>query len=163
MKLFYLVFCCLSLTLLQSCSSSKLLRSYSETLQTDEGVNVKVNLKVNSVKSLSTATMTAVPHSFSYSVTNLDNTKTFYGYTKEPKMKKAFLYIYFSLSDGTRTEYKTPMQNIASHSLNLEVSPQMTSPEIPIVVMIPKDRKVVGVTGFAIKYDDTTTKEQLGF
>ncbi len=111
----------------------------------------------------SNAIITTVPHSFSYSVTNLDNTKTFYSYIKEPKMKRGFLYIYFSLSDGTKTEYKTPLQNIVSHSLSLEVSPQMTSPEIPIVVMIPKDRKITGIAGFEIKYDDTTTKEQLGF
>ncbi len=139
MKNFIIVF--FFLLLFNGCSSTKLL-NFEGVAYTLNDVELKVNVKTNAQKFPSSSYTTWTYHNLSYSITNLSKDKTFEGFASS---KKATLFLVFILSDGANVEHKVDLSHI-------NLSPQMTSMEQPMVLQIPKNKNIKALANVRVEY-----------
>lgn len=137
--LFYILAIC---SMFSSCA---LLGSDNEIKFNRWEENLSINFKTKNEKIFYPEKSTVI---YWISLTNLSKTDDFEGnITKEGKPRKAFVNIFFKLSDGGILEYKYSLDNV-------RIEPKKTTSKEVLEIPVPIDKNIISVEDVKIISDE---------
>lgn len=136
------------------CVTSVFGKNVNFKVATEEKVNVEINVNTKA-RRISSPSDSKTYYSYSLSVTNVDSDKPFRSYVMEDfssggfttKIRKqAFISVQLQLNDGTNLEHSQTLM------LAAPLSPNMTSTEIPLIILIQKGKRIKSIVNAKITY-----------